>query len=311
MLFRPPGFFLLLAAVCGLAFAGCGRASRVDHVFIVSFDQGAPENMARSEMPELKRLAREGARTWEAYTIVPSLTLPSHVSMLTGVGIQKHQILWNEFEPEKGLLNVPTIFQLAKEKGLTTALFAAKKKFLTLHQPNSLDRFVVPENPAAESVAQAFAADVGKLKPNLCFIHFADADTAGHNFGVDSPEKLAALAGCDKALKTIVEAIKAAGLESSSVLILTADHGGHDRTPEENEQRKARGEPYQPGTHGGPQRSDVVIPWIAWGQGVKKDYNITAPVVTYDTAATALWLLGVPVPEDFWGRPVKDAFEKP
>lgn len=298
-------------ALCGLLFAGCHRAPRVEHVFIISFDQGAPENLAKSEMPELKRLAREGARTWEAYTIVPSLTLPSHVSMLTGVGIQKHQILWNEFQPEKGLLKVPTIFQLAKKEGFRTALFAAKSKFKTLHLPDSLDVFVIPESPKAGSVAEAFAAEVGKLKPNLCFIHFADADTAGHNFGVNSPEKLAALADCDKALKTIVDAIKVAGLESSSVIILTADHGGHDRTPEENEQRKARGESYQPGTHGAPQRSDVVIPWIAWGKGVKKDHTITTPVVTYDTAATALWLLGVPVPEGFWGRPVKDAFERP
>lgn len=309
MVFRV--IFPALAALCGLLLAGCHRAPKVEHVFIISLDQGAPDNLAKSEMPVLKRLATEGARTWEAYTIVPSLTLPSHVSMLTGVGVQKHQILWNEFDPEKGLLKVPTIFEIAKERGLTTALFAAKSKFKTLHIPRSLDTFVIPESPKADSVARAFAAEVGKLKPNLCFIHFADPDTAGHNFGVNSPEKLAALAECDKALQIIVEAINAAGLGSSSVIILTADHGGHDRTPEENEQRKARGEPHQPGTHGAPQRSDVVIPWIAWGTGVKKNHTITPPVVTYDTAATALWLLGIPVPEGFWGRPVKDAFEKP
>jgi len=31
--------------------------------------------------------------------------------------------------------------------------------------------------------------------------------------------------------------------------------------------------------------------------------------VQYDTAATALWLLQVPLPESFWGRPVTSAFE--
>jgi len=43
---------------------------------------------------------------------------------------------------------------------------------------------------------------------------------------------------------------------------------------------------------------------------VRKDFNITAPVVQYDTAATALWLLDFPVPEGFWGRPVPSAFEQ-
>ena len=36
---------------------------------------------------------------------------------------------------------------------------------------------------------------------------------------------------------------------------------------------------------------------------------ITAAVVQYDTAATALWLLNVPLPENFWGRPVTSAFQ--
>jgi len=42
---------------------------------------------------------------------------------------------------------------------------------------------------------------------------------------------------------------------------------------------------------------------------VKKNFVVTTPVVQYDTAATALWLLGVPYPESFWGRPVTSAFE--
>lgn len=300
-----------MAVLC-LALAGCLRpASRIEHVFIVSFDQGAPEDIFKSDMPVLKKMAAEGAHTWEAYTIVPSLTLPSHVSMLTGVGIQKHQILWNEFEPEKGLLKAPTIFQLAKAKGLKTAVFAAKSKFKTFQIPRTLDAFAIPEKPDASSVADAFAAEVGKLKPNLCFIHFADADSAGHTYGVHSPEKIAAMGDCDKALATVRDAIKKAGLTATSVIILTADHGGHDRTPEDIAKRKEQGLAPQPGTHGAPDTSDVVIPWVAWGAGVKKNYTITAPVVTYDTAATALWLLDIPIPEDFWGRPVKSAFDKP
>ncbi len=92
-------------------------------------------------------------------------------------------------------------------------------------------------------------------------------------------------------------------------MILTADHGSHDLPPAEIEKNiKALGSSII-GTHGSPDSCDVEVPWIAWGKGVKKGFSITAPVVTYDTAATALWLLGIPVPEGFWGRPVTTAFE--
>ena len=298
-------FCLFASLSASLASAAAPRA---EHVFIISFDQAGNDSVAKSRMPLLKAMAAEGAHTWEAYTIVPSITLPSRVSMLTGVGIQKHQILWNDWTPARPKLAVPTIFQLAKGHGLTTALIAAKDKFKTFEQAGGQDIFIIPENAKAAGIAAAVAGVLKKQQPNLFFIHFADPDSTGHKYGVDSPEKMQALADCDQALKVIRDAIAAAGIANTSVMILTADHGGHDRTPAEVAERVKRGEQPQLGTHGAPDSSDVIIPWIAWGKGVKPAFTITAPVVQYDTAATALWLLGVPLPESFWGRPVTSAF---
>jgi len=50
------------------------------------------------------------------------------------------------------------------------------------------------------------------------------------------------------------------------------------------------------------------IPWIAWGKGVKPGFEITKRVSTVDTTATALWLLGVPLPNNMEGKPVTSAF---
>jgi bisphosphoglycerate-independent phosphoglycerate mutase (AlkP superfamily) len=206
-------------------------------------------------------------------------------------------------------VKVPTIFRLAKRRGLTTAMFVGKKKLKTLALPGSLDAFVLPESPSDGSVAAAFAAAVGALKPNLCFIHFADPDVKGHAHGVDSAEKMKALADADAALGVVRAAVEKAGLLDSSVFILTADHGGHDFKVAEKDRRPGGRDDGTRGTHGSFSPEDVTIPWIAWGAGVKKHFTITAAVVQYDTAATALWLLGVPIPEDFWGRPVTSAFE--
>jgi predicted AlkP superfamily pyrophosphatase or phosphodiesterase len=299
--------FLAVFLCCGGAFADA--LPRAQHVFIVSFDQGAPAGIEKADMPVFKSMAEEGAHTWEAYTIVPSSTLPSHTSMLTGVGIQKHQVLWNDLNPEKGFVKVPTIFSLAKEAGLVTAMVVSKGKFQTLNLPGSLDAFLLPTDASSLGVAEAFVGMVGKMKPNLCFIHFGEPDVAGHAYGMFSPEKMAALANSDVALGKIVKAIKESGLLETSVIILTADHGGHDVIPEGIGQTGATGQPPVHGTHGSASAEDVTIPWIAWGTGVRKHFAITAPVVQYDTAATALWLLSIPIPENFWGRPVTSAFE--
>ncbi len=293
--------FLLHVLLLGLSalHLSADPLQRARHVFVISFDQANPAGIAKAEMPLFKQMSASGAHTWEAYTVVPSLTLPSHTSMLTGVGVQKHQILWNDYKPELGVVKIPTVFSLAKEKGIATAMFVAKEKFRHLVIPGSVDSFVCPKDVTAGSVAAEFAKSVGTLKPGLCFIHFGDPDVAGHEFGMNSPEKMKAFAETDQALKVIRDAVKSAGLEDSSVFILTADHGGHDFKDKNGITR---------GTHGDPDSDDVLIPWIAWGKGVKPGFQITAPVVQYDTAATALWLLGVPVPEGFWGRPVTSAF---
>lgn len=299
----------LCAAALFIPLTFAGEPRRAEHVFIVSFDQGAPAGIGKADMPVFKKLAEEGAHTWEAYTIVPSVTLPAHTSMLTGVGVQKHQVGWNDLNPDKGLVKVPTVFSIAKNAGLTTAMVVSKEKFQTLVLPGSVDSFLVPPDHSSASVGAAAAETIAKLKPNLCFIHFGEPDVAGHAHGMFSPEKMQALANSDAALGVIVKAIKDAGLLGTSVIILTADHGGHDRTEAELAQMAKLGAPPQIGTHGSASPEDVTIPWVAWGEGVKKHFTITAPVIQYDTAATALWLLCIPVPESFWGRAVKSAFE--
>jgi arylsulfatase A-like enzyme len=93
-------------------------------------------------------------------------------------------------------------------------------------------------------------------------------------------------------LEKVIKAVETAGILPDSVIIVTADHGGHKKT------------------HGSKLPGDMNIPWVVWGKGVKQNYEILSPVTTYDTAATALWLPGVPRPDSFDGRPVTSAFNE-
>jgi predicted AlkP superfamily pyrophosphatase or phosphodiesterase len=297
---------LLAAAVLSLPAAAAPRA---EHVFIISIDGAKPAVIAESEAPTLKKIAAEGAVTWQARTIFPSLTLPSHTSMLTGVGPDKHQILWNGYTPIKGFVKVPTVFSLLKsaDPKAITAMLVGKVKFRHLWLKDSLDLFDFggPQSPKpvvaapeiekdkkpSQMVAKQAVPWLKEHKPRLTFIHFPDVDTAGHKDGWGSPQQKEALKVTDQALWQVWQAIKDAGIADSSVMLITADHGGHDKT------------------HGLDIPDDMIIPWVAWGKGVKKNFTITDKVTTYDTAATALWLLNVPVPAEFDGKPVTSAFE--
>jgi predicted AlkP superfamily pyrophosphatase or phosphodiesterase len=284
-------------------------APRAEHVIVISIDGGKPAVIAESEMPTLKKMAAEGAVTWQASTIFPSKTLPSHTSMLTGVGPDKHQVLWNDFSPIKGKVKVPTAFSLlrAVDAKAVTGMFVCKQKFRHLWIEGTLDTFdfggPIQDTPVAASpeiekdkkpaqlVAKNASAWIKEKKPKLLFVHFADPDTAGHKDGWGSPQQKEAFKVTDQALWQVWTAVKEAGIADSTVILISADHGGHDKT------------------HGLNIPDDMIIPWVAWGKGVKANTTISAPVTTYDTAATALWLLDVPLPAEFDGKPVTSAFE--
>jgi predicted AlkP superfamily pyrophosphatase or phosphodiesterase len=269
-------------------------ASRPEHVFIISFDGGKPSVMRQSKMPTLQKLAREGAVSWEAQTVMPSITLVSHTSMLTGRVPKQHKIDWNTWEPAKGIVTVPTIFALAKahakeqKTSVITAMFFGKEKFFHLVQPGTLDSMCLPDYSAKIVAAQA-AQYIVSRKPHLTFIHFADPDGAGHDKGWGSKEQIQTFAVCDNALKVVLGAIQKAGIAQKSALILTADHGGHEKT------------------HGENIPDDMTIPWIAYGAGIRPRTMLTSPISTCDTAATALQLLNIPLPtnlEALEGQPV-------
>jgi hypothetical protein len=54
----------------------------------------------------------------------------------------------------------------------------------------------------------------------------------------------------------------------------------------------------------------MTIPWIATGPGIRA-VRLMTPVNTTDTAATAAWALGLPLPAEWDGRPVLEAFGLP
>jgi predicted AlkP superfamily pyrophosphatase or phosphodiesterase len=265
-------------------------------VILISVDGLRPDAIETYQAQTMLRLMNTGTYTLNASTIMPSKTLPSHASMLTGELPAKHGVLWNNeqiFKDEE--LKSPTIFAVLHSKGFKTAAFFSKSKFDDFQVPGTLDYTQAPGGMLGGLILGRWDSDrttrdvVKYLKsnrPDLLFIHYGDVDRAGHSSGWMSKKYGSAVKKVDAAIAQVLTA--ANETFGDYTVIVTADHGGHDKD------------------HGSADPRDVTIPWIAWGGGIAPG-RITDKVSTMDTASTVLSLFGMAEPTDWTGNPVSSA----
>jgi predicted AlkP superfamily pyrophosphatase or phosphodiesterase len=289
--------------------AGCARAGVIpgapqplpsgrvtNHVVIVSVDGLRPDAIEKFAPPTLQRLMREGTFAPDAQTILPSTTLPSHTSMLTGVDPSVHGVTWNAEVPELGPVRVPTVFGLARAAGFRTAAFFGKSKLSHVHAHGTLDYAHsfdsrLPWRGSGEHTARLVGRHLARVRPSVLFVHLVETDFAGHLFGWMGRSYGRAVLETDAAVAALLAHAERYFGRGQYTVIVTADHGGHSRT------------------HGTDLPEDTTIPWIVWGEGVRAGATLPFGIRTTDTAATVLWLLGVAVPAEWSGHPVTQAFD--
>ena len=265
-------------------------APRASRVLILSIDGLRPDLIALAPMPNLMTLMQNSAYSLYAQTVYPSVTLVSHASMLGGVCPSKHGVDWNDYLPERSFAIGTDLFDLAHTAGLQTVMYVGKKKLRQLTEPSSTDIFAYINDRdlvITDRLIEDFPQDFG-----LLFIHFPLVDGMGHVYGWMSWQQLSVAFRADEALGEILGALDARGLRAETLIIISADHGGHDTS------------------HGSSLPEDMTIPWIASGPGIQPT-RLNTQVYTMDTAATAAYALGLPIPPEWDGRPVLEAFGLP
>jgi predicted AlkP superfamily pyrophosphatase or phosphodiesterase len=272
---------LLILLLCLLA--ACGKASPTapvvpvpvptpaatpppKQVVIVSIDGLRPDALFKSNAPNIQALAARGAYTWDARTILPSNTLPSHVSMLTGYPPEVHRITWDEYLPLKGRLTVPTLFTAARAAGLHTTMVVGKSKFDYFKDTGAIETYLVCSGGDDDVAGQAIV-QVQSPNFNLVFVHFPEVDLMGHSRNWMSTSYLDRVLHADDAVGRLLAAVPL-----TATVIVTADHGGGGM---------------RANNHGTEVGMDVTIPWVVSGPWTLRNYRLSRTVRTTDTAATA------------------------
>lgn len=260
-----------------------------DLVVLVSLDGLRPDAITPG-MRALHKLQAQGASPSYARTIDKSATLPSHASMVSGVEPKAHGLDFNAYKPDRGVIERPTVFSVTHSAGLPTAMFVGKAKLKHLLGRPSDAEFKMG-GMLCDKLLKSALPYLQQADRGLVFLHFADTDSAGHRQGWMTKEYLEAAHTADRCLGRVIDTLEAAGRMDRTLLLVTSDHGGHNRS------------------HGTRLDVDQRIPWYAWGAGVRRG-RFARAVHTTDTAATVLAALGLDLPAGIHGRPVSEAFTR-
>jgi predicted AlkP superfamily pyrophosphatase or phosphodiesterase len=272
----------------------------ITRVLIISIDGCRPDLLLRANTPVIHSLLPIASFTFWARTTAESVTLPSHTSMLTGVTPVKHGIQWNMEMPLYAPVYpaYPTLFQLAKQNGYTTAMAAGKGKFDALAVPGSIDWDFIPTKEKIEdpTVTDQAIQIIHEHQPQVMFIHLPSVDNIGHAVGWSSAIQLMAISRADACIGRILAELDDQHLRDSTFILITADHGGAGRT------------------HGPDDPRSRHIPWIALGPGIRKDLDLTVydqlTIDTEDTFATACYLLGIHLHKPIDGKPITQIIQR-
>jgi predicted AlkP superfamily pyrophosphatase or phosphodiesterase len=257
------------------------------HVTLVMIDGLRPDAIAQADTPTLRHIMANGAYTLNARSVMPSVTLPCHTSIFHSVPPERHGITTNIYTPMARPL--PGLIEVAKDADKRCAFFTNWEELRDLSRPGGLYySYMINESYNLEHgdrlVAEAAAPHLAEF--DFTFVYLGTVDSAGHFFTWMSDEYLQQVARADAELAKLV-----AALPDDGVLIVQADHGGHERT------------------HGTDAPEDMTIPWMMIGAGVKQGYAIQRPVSLLDTAPTIARLLGLKPPREWEGTSVDEGFE--
>lgn len=275
----------LLALAATLCIACAAPLALAGHVILISCDGMRPDAitaLGSDKAPNLHRLIAEGASTFNARTDADmTVTLPNHTAMVTGRGVKGdtgHNWTSNSTPRIGKMLHrnkkayLRSMFGVAHDHGLRTALFASKGKFIlydhsyderngaedSVGEDDGKDKIDVYEfEEKTEILVDEFIAANAEKPFQLAMLHLRDTDTTGHSKGWDLTEGSAymgALMKIDGLIGEILEAIDANPAQKGKThLIVTADHGGRLSSK----------------THiKADEPLNYTIPFLVWGPGV-------------------------------------------
>jgi predicted AlkP superfamily pyrophosphatase or phosphodiesterase len=215
-------------------------------VILISIDGFRYDYFAHGKSPNLESLAARGVRASYMIPSFPTKTFPNHYTIVTGLYPAHHGIIANEMWDS----DLNARFKMSDRKQVQdNRWWGGEPIWVTAQkQGHKTAPFYWPGSEAAiEGVVPTYwiayddkrrttyeyrvqqvvswldlpAAD----RPTFISLYFEDVDTAGHDYGPNSPQLDAALQRVDQALGQLLAALRNRGIEDRVNLVVVSDHG--------------------------------------------------------------------------------------
>ncbi|HYA25034.1 MAG TPA: ectonucleotide pyrophosphatase/phosphodiesterase [Terriglobales bacterium] len=213
------------------------------YVILVSLDGFRYDYPTRYHARNLLELGAHGASAPDGMLPpYPSITFPSHYTIITGLYPEHHGIIANTFyDPARKEMysyhdpktvgdgtwyGGTPLWVLAEEQGMRAASFfwVGSEADIQKMRPTYYLKFdgSFPNGKRVEQVL-AWLRLPPEQRPHFITLYFSDADSAGHRYGPDSPQVADAVHELDYQIGKLVAGIKQLNLRVD--LIVVADHG--------------------------------------------------------------------------------------
>ncbi|MBR5280073.1 MAG: alkaline phosphatase family protein [Clostridia bacterium] len=251
-----------------------------EKVVLILVDGMRPDGMMQCGNDYAKEILRKSTYSLKTQTVMPSVTLPCHMSLFHSVGPERHGILTNTYTPQ--VRPIDGLFDQLHKYDKKNGFFYTWEELRDLGRPGSIDTAVFHNLHTRSGVDKSITKEaidyIQTQNPDFVFLYLGETDEVGHVHGWMGPEYLNCVSGALDCVKTLEE-----NIPSDYTIILTADHGGHGRC------------------HGTDLPEDMTTPLCIWGPKFEADKEVEGLSIK-DIAPTVAALLEVPSAKEWEGR---------
>ena len=252
-------------------------------VILISVDGMRPDGFLTCGNPYAQEMMAKSYYTLDGQTVLPSVTLPCHMSLFHSTTPQRHGITSNVYLPMARPIN--GLFEQLKNARAVCAMYYGWEPLRDVARPASLKYAeyinAYMEESSDTCLTDSALARIEKSKPDFVFLYMVETDEkGGHDNGWMTDAYLERISTAVENIKRVVEACG-----DEYTVIVTADHGGHDRH------------------HGTDLPEDTTIPMFYMGKAFEAGKRFEGGSIL-DIAPTVAKLMGVMPAEEWEGKPV-------
>ncbi len=248
-------------------------------VVLVLVDGLRPDGYLQCGNPFAQELMSVSSHAMDARTVFPSVTLPCHMSLFHSVDPDRHGILSNTYVPQ--VRPIVGLFDQLDTFGKVCGFFYNWEQLRDLARPGHLHTSMYTHIGRSErtddTLTDACIKFVNDVQPDFTFLYLGETDEFGHAHGWMGEEYMACASNAISCIERLYRS-----LPEGYTLIVTADHGGHNRS------------------HGSEMPEDMTIPVLFCGPNFEKNAHIDG-VSIKDIAVTVAKLLDVPKVSEWEG----------